>query len=85
MIPIVPLKYCEHDKARKRLTLASEFCGTPSELYVESHHSNRRIKFVVVGEDDLLFDQDQWDGEQQIYRPESPLPNIDHLVIYNLY
>lgn len=82
-IPTVSLKYCEYDKTRKVLKLASEFFGMPREFFVKSHHTGKDVRFVVVGEHDKLFDPDQWDGEQQIYRPVGNVPNVDHMVIYH--
>jgi cupin superfamily acireductone dioxygenase involved in methionine salvage len=85
MIPTVDLKYCEYDKTRKVLKLASEYFGMPREFFVRSHHTGKEVRFVVVGIDDKLFDVDQWDGEQQIYRPVGNVPNVDHMVIYHAY
>jgi cupin superfamily acireductone dioxygenase involved in methionine salvage len=85
MIPTVDLKYCEYDKTRKVLKLASEYFGMPREFFVRSHHTGKEVRFVVVGIEDKLFDVDQWDGEQQIYRPVGNVPNVDHMVIYHAY
>jgi len=52
---------------------------------VHSEKTGKDVRFVVVGEHDVLFDQDQWDGEQQIYRPMGHVPTVDHLVIYHQY
>lgn len=82
---IVPLNLCEYHKERKQLKLASEFFGMPSELYVHSHHTDRKIKFEVVKETDPLFDPDGWDGEMCVYRPTETLKNVDYLVIYHQY
>ena len=82
-IPTVSLKFCEYDKNRRVLKLASEFFGMPSEFFVKSHHTGKEIRFTVVGPEDVLFDQDQWDGEQQVYRPVGTVPNVDHMVIYH--
>ena len=84
-LPTVDLKFCEYDKNRKVLKLASEFFGMPSEFFVRSHHTNKEVHFRVVGPEDVLFDQDQWDGEQQVYRPVGTVPNVDHMVIYHQY
>lgn len=82
-IPTVPLKFCEFDKNRKVLKLASEYFGMPREFFVESHHSGKQVRFVCVGPEDKLFDPDQWDGEMQVYRPIGNVPNVDHMVIYH--
>lgn len=82
---IVPLEYCEYRKEQKQLKLASEFFGMPSEFFVHSHHTDRKIKFAVVKEGDPLFDYDHWDGEMCVYRPTEPLKNVESLVIYHQY
>ena len=84
-IPTIPLDLCDYDKTRKVLKLASEYIGMPREFFVNSHHTGKDVRFVVVGPEDKLFDQDQWDGEQQVYRPIGNVPNVDHLVIYHAW
>lgn len=83
MIPTVSLQLCEYDKTRKVLKLASEFFGMPKTFFVKSHHTGKEIRFTPVFPGDVLFDEDGWDGEQQIYRPVGHCPNVDHMVIYN--
>lgn len=83
MIPTVSLKLCEYVRERRVLKLASEFFGMPREFFVESHHTGKVVRFIPVGEHDVLFDPDQWDGEQQIYRPVGHVPGVDYMVIYN--
>lgn len=84
-IPTVSLKNCEYDKTRKVLKLASEYFGMPKEFFVKSHHTGKEVRFKVVDQNDVLFDQDGWDGEQQIYRPMGNVPGVDHMVIYHQY
>jgi hypothetical protein len=84
-IPTVDLRHCEYDKNRKVLKLASEYFGMPLTFLVKSHHTGKEVRFVPVTPADVLFDQDGWDGEQQIYRPLGNVPGVDHLVIYNQY
>lgn len=85
-IDTVPLEKCEYDKARRVLKLASEYIGMPREFFVKSHHTGKEVRFTAVAEHDVLFDKDQWDGEQQIYRPVGGnVPGVDHMVIYNQY
>ena len=81
----VSLEVCDYDKSRKVLKLTSDFIGMPSEFFVKSHHTGKVVRFTPVGEYDKLFDQDQWDGEQQIYRPIGNVPGVDHFVIFNAY
>ncbi len=84
-IPSVGLELCEYDKHRRALKLASEYFGMPLTFFVRSHHTGKEVRFVPVTSADVLFDQDQWDGEQQIYRPLGTVPGVDHMVIYNQY
>lgn len=86
-VPTVDLRMCEHDKARRCLKLASEYFGMPRELFVDSHHTGRLVRFVPVQPGDPLFDEDGWDGEQQIYRPAAgeDRTRVEYLVIYNQY
>lgn len=82
-IPSVDLSKCDYDKSRKVLKLASEYIGMPLTFFVHSHHTGKEVRFVPVTPADILFDQDGWDGEQQIYRPVGNVPGVDHMVIYN--
>lgn len=82
-VPVVCLSQCEYDRNRKVLKLASEFMGMPHTFFVRSHHTGKEVRFTVVNQHDVLFDQDGWDGEQCIYRPDGVVPNVDHMVIYN--
>jgi hypothetical protein len=84
-IPTVSLKYCEYDKNRRVLKLTSEYFGMPREFFVVSHHTGKEVRFTVVGEHDVLFDEDGWDGEQRIYRPVGVVPGVDHMVIYHAW
>lgn len=84
-IPVVLLSKCEYDKKRKVLKLASEYFGMPHKFFVRSTKTGKEVLFVAVEEHDILFDQDQWDGEQQLYRPVGNIPTVDHMVIYNQY
>lgn len=84
-IPTIPLEKCEYDKKRKVLKLASEYIGMPRQFFVRSHHTGKEVRFTVVTEHDVLFDEDGWDGEQQLYRPVGNVPGVDYMVIYNQY
>jgi hypothetical protein len=81
-IKSVELGLCEYDKQRKVLTLSANYIGMPRQFFVRSHHTGREVRFVAVGPEDRLFDEDGWDGEQCIYRPTSTATNVDYMVIY---
>ena len=82
-IPTVPLESCQYDRQSRRMSLTSDHIGMPREFFVHSPRTGRDVRFVVVGPEDVLFDQDGWDGEQQIYRPVGVVPTVDHMVIYH--
>jgi hypothetical protein len=84
-VPTVDLNKCEYDKQRKVLKLASEYFGMPLTFYVKSHHTGKVVRFVPVNPADPLFDEDHWDGEQQLYRPVEGNTNVDYMVIYHAY
>jgi hypothetical protein len=84
-IATVSLSYCKHSKLLRHLRLASEFAGMPRQLYIESHHTGRKVLFKAVELGDPMFNMDGWDGEMCFYRPTEPLPNVEYLVIYNEY
>jgi hypothetical protein len=79
------LVLCEYNKTRKSLTLPSNYYGKPAQFYLVSHHTGKKVLFKPVQPGDRLFCEDQWDGEQQVYRPIDNLPNVDHMVIYNQF
>jgi hypothetical protein len=85
-VPTVSLKHCEYDKARKVLRLASEiFGGLPPTFFVKSHHTGKEVRFVAVGDHDVLFSPDQWDGLQQVYRPVGNVPGVDHMIVFHTF
>lgn len=81
----ISLELCEYSKMMKRLALPSEYFGMPREFVVRSHRTGKEVRFSAVSPDDEMYDQDQWDGEQQVYRPLDILPNVEYLVIYNQF
>lgn len=72
-------------KDKRELRVHSGFLNGkfPRMVNIESYHTGKVVGFMVIGQDDPLFDQDQWDGEQQIYRPLVKLDNVDILVIHH--
>ncbi len=87
----VPLSSCEYDKQRRTLCLAYKDLpparrfsdwGFPASVNIHSEKTGRTVQFYPVGPNDRLYSEDQWDGEQQIYRPNVALETVDHLVIH---
>jgi hypothetical protein len=87
----ISLEHCKFYKDSGKLMLHTDTVlahgykqAFPRDVWISSPHTGRTIRFSVVGPEDVLFDQDQWDGEQQVYRPLSTLPSnkVNFLVIH---
>lgn len=87
----VPLSTCKYDKQRRTLCIAYKDLpparrfsdwGFPTSVNIHSEKTGRTVQFYPVGPNDRLYSEDQWDGEQQIYRPNVALETVDHLVIH---
>ena len=85
MIPLIDLNKCEYEPKLGQLKLASEYAGIPNAIRIHSHHTGRTVLFRPIMENHPMFDQDNWDGEQQIYEPVDVLKNVQTLVIYHQY
>lgn len=84
-IPTVSLSSCEFKKDKKVLLMNSIVVGMPRELFIESNITGKVVRFVAVGPHGVLYDEDGWDGEQQVYRPMANGVNVDHLIIFNAH
>lgn len=84
-IPTVSLDKCHFKAHCGKLTLPSECVGIPSQLYIKSHHTGRKVLFKPITPDHPLYDEDQWDGEQMVYEPVVSGTKVKVLVIYNQY
>jgi len=83
IVRVISSRLCQYDAKRQVLTLESKHIGMPLTFIVESAKTGKQVRFTPVTPADVLFDQDQWDGEQQVYRPVGNVEGVDHLVIYN--
>jgi len=85
----VPLDKCTYFPNMKKLFVplnavkgATGQGRYPSSFFVRSHFTNKLLEFKTIEEGDPLFDQDQWDGEMQVYRPRNGvLSKIDYAVV----
>lgn len=59
--------------------------GYPAEFFVRSPSTSKEVRFAVIGPEDIMFDEDQWDGEQQIYRPIGNVPTLDYAVVSGFF
>ena len=79
---VVCLEMFKYNREMKKLTLPASVIGMPREFFVKSHVTQKEVRFTAIHPSDVLYDQDQWDGVQQIYRPTTDLNTVDHMVIY---
>jgi len=56
----------------------------PKNLTIHSERTGKSIQFMPVPYGHKLFDEDQWDGEMQVYIPVNPdqCEKVSHLVAY---
>jgi hypothetical protein len=85
----ISLKYCEYLKEEKSLKLSSKYTidvyqkRFPKAIFLKSHLTGKVIIFKPIGENHPKFDQDQWDGEQMVYEPMEPVPNLEILYVWD--
>ena len=76
---------CLFDAKAKQLTVSADVFDWyfPKRILVISSHTKREVWFKCVEPGDRFFDEDQWDGEMQVYVPEVELANVEKLVVLN--
>lgn len=81
----VSLNDCLYDREKRVLVVPSTHTGRklPRRLKVFSKYTGEVVEFASISSHDPLYDEDGWDGEQQIYRPVSWLATVDHLIVYH--
>jgi hypothetical protein len=84
-IPCVSLAVCEYNKTNGSLVLSNGYIGMPSKFQVKSHKTGKVVTFIPVTHGDRLFDEDQWDGEQQVYRPIEHIDSVEYCIITRNY
>ncbi len=74
-------------KATKQLTLGLKFVGPayPHEIDLYSDYTGNVITFRSIGPDDKMFDEDGWDGVQQVYAPVQHCPRVEYLIVSDFY
>ena len=82
--PIVylSLKECKWQKHLNQLTTPwnSSF---PREVTIHNQHTDTLRLYTQINDTDPRFDQDQWDGEQMVYKTHLPTNNAEYLVLYH--
>jgi len=69
------------NKDRKSLVMNNFTHAFPQEFMVRSHHTGKEVRFCRVEHFDVLYDQDQWDGEQMVYRPVGTVANVEYAAL----
>ena len=69
------------NKDRKSLVMNNFTHAFPQEFMVRSHHTGKEVRFYRVNDFDVLYDQDQWDGEQMVYRPVGTVANVEYAAL----
>jgi hypothetical protein len=77
-------KDCTYNKTTGTLVMPfnSRF---PKEVFVESHRTQRVVRFVPISMSHPMYDQDGWDGEQALYQPvaDEAYTNAKILVLHH--
>ena len=79
---IINLTYCKWQKSLNQISSVWNK-GFPASVHVFSQTSGSFREYRPVDFSDPRFDQDQWDGEQQIYRTTEPTKQAEYLVLYH--
>lgn len=79
----ISLTDCKYDKVKKQLICSVDSVDQryPSSVSIKSPYTGRVVEFKVIGPEDPRFCMDQWDGEQQMYRPTENIKGVEYLII----
>lgn len=82
--PIVylSLEECKWQKNLNQLT-APYNSSFPREVTVHNQHTDKLRLYTQINDTDPRFDQDQWDGEQMVYKTHLSTNNAEYLVLYH--
>jgi hypothetical protein len=81
---IISTQDCKYKKDTGTLVMPfnSRF---PSEVFVESHRTQRVVRFIPIPMSHPMYDHDGWDGEQAVYQPaaDEAFTNAKVLVLHH--
>jgi hypothetical protein len=82
-VPIakISLEKCKWQKHLNQLTTPWN-SSYPREITVHNHNTDTLRLYTQINDTDPRFDQDQWDGEQMVYKTHAPTNNAEYLVLY---
>ena len=78
----ISLEKCKWQKHLNQLSTPwnSSF---PREITVHNPNTDTHRLYFHLRDTDPRFDQDQWDGEQMVYKTHAPTNNAEYLVLYH--
>lgn len=80
------LSDCRYNKDKRMLEIPySVLREYPVQFLVRSQTTCKEVRFSVIGPEDSMYDEDQWDGEQKIYRPIGNVPTVEYAVVSHFY
>jgi hypothetical protein len=77
----ISLEKCKWQKNLNQLSV-SWSSNFPAEVIIHNPKTNDHRTYVHLTENDPRFDQDQWDGEQMVYKTNTKTNNAEYLVLY---
>jgi hypothetical protein len=83
-IPIakISLEKCKWQKDLNQLS-APWNSNFPKEITVHNPITDTHRLYTHLTDSDPRFDQDQWDGEQMVYKTKDPTNKAEYLVLYH--
>lgn len=77
----ISLEKCKWQKHLNQLT-TPWISNFPKEITVHNPKTDTYRLYFHLRDTDPRFDQDQWDGEQMMYKTSDPTNNAEYLVLY---
>jgi hypothetical protein len=83
-VPIMSIstEKCKWQKDLNQLTATWELTF-PKEVVVFNPKTSEHRVYLRLDDTDPRFDQDQWDGEQMVYKTKGPTNKAEYLVLYH--
>ena len=78
----VSLEKCKWQKDLNQLTIPWD-ATFPKEIAILNPKTDTYRLYTHLTDSDPRFDQDQWDGEQMVYKTNGPTNKAEYLVLYH--
>lgn len=79
---MLSLEKCKWQKNLNQLS-APWNISFPREIFVYNPKTSKYKTYFHLHDNDPRFDQDQWDGEQMVYRTNEVTNKAEYLVLYH--